>query len=62
MTMRTNYILYGGIAVAVILIAVISYKLFKNRGKPGVKGPVMNKIQDFYSMQDHQNKEPNINY
>lgn len=57
----TDIIFYGGVAIAVIVVLALGYRFFKKRNGDAPKNHVMNKIKDFYSMQDSQNK-PDINY
>lgn len=60
---NTDLITYGGVGVAAIIIAVVLYRMFKSKnGNVPVKNQVMNKINDFYSTQDHKDSQPNINY
>ena len=57
-----NFVFYGGIVLAVLIIGVLLYRFFQKRGKDETKGRVINKIQDFYSLQDSSNNKPDINY
>ncbi len=49
-----DIILYGGIALGVGFVCSLGYRIArKKRGAPEAKSAVMDKINDFYSMQDN---------
>lgn len=57
-----DFILYGVAGVVAIIAVVLGCLYFKRiRSDSGSEKQVMNKIQDFYSLQDNKNK-PDINY
>lgn len=49
-----DIILYGGIVLGVGFVCSLGYRIArKKRGEPDAKSGVMDKINDFYSMQDN---------
>lgn len=49
-----DIILYGGVVLGVGFVCSLGYRIArKKRGAPETKSAVMNKISDFYSMQDN---------
>lgn len=47
-------ILYGGIVLGVGIVCSLGYRTIKRKqGAPEAKSAVMDKINDFYSMQDN---------
>lgn len=49
-----DIILYGGIALGFGFVCSLGYRIArKKRGAPEAKSAVMDKINDFYSMQDN---------
>lgn len=58
---KADYVLYGVIGVFAAVVVFIAYRIYKNKGETKPENHVMNKIEDFYSLQDRPNK-PDINY
>lgn len=59
---KKGLILYGIAGLVAIIAVALGYLYFKRARKDAKEANhVMNKIKDFYSMQDNQNK-PDINY
>lgn len=49
-----DIILYGGIVLGVGFVCLLGYRIArKKQGAPDAKSTVMNKINDFYLMQDN---------
>lgn len=49
---KTDFLLYGGVVLAGMLVIFLGYRVFYKKGEGRIKNQVANKINDFYAIQD----------